>query len=208
MKEMTAEQFLKDVSTHTMTVLLDNGLYRHLKFKAAKDSWNLWFEVVTWPNSLTIDGDMGTWSFSRIEDMFEFFGRGQRDGTLKINEGYWGEKITSESRFGGPHKKHVPEVFEQRVIASLDGYGLSDQFKAEVIEFLSDEISWNDDEGTVRRQLEEVSYEGPEDKFEFQDIWEISGEAYTYHFLWCCYAIVWAIQQYDLAAKEKETVSK
>jgi len=30
------------------------------------------------------------------------------------------------------------------------------------------------------------------------------GKVWSYHFLWCCYAIVWAIQQYDaIADKEK-----
>ena len=28
------------------------------------------------------------------------------------------------------------------------------------------------------------------------DTWEISGDAFVYHYLWCLYAIVWAIQQY------------
>ena len=70
---LSAEGFLKDVKNHGMEVRRDDGLYRHLIFRAPKDSWHQWFEVVTWPGSLAINGDMGSWCFSRIEDMFEFF---------------------------------------------------------------------------------------------------------------------------------------
>ena len=69
MKIMDADQLLRDVAKHKMTVRLDNGLYRHLLFRQP-DTSNLWFEIVTWPHCLTIHGDMGTWSFSRVEDMF------------------------------------------------------------------------------------------------------------------------------------------
>lgn len=188
-RPMNAEQFLADVSNHKMAVKLDNGLYRHLLLRQPGNS-NMWFEIVTWPGSLTIGGDMGSWSFSRIEDMFEFF----RSGKLKINASYWCEKIDSESRFGGPAEKFDPEVFRGRVIESLDGYGLDDDRKAEIIEALKGEVfSGDQDESYLRRDVAHFKH----GDFEFSDIWEISAKAYTYHFLWCLYAIVWAIQQYD-----------
>ena len=71
--------------------------YRHLLFRQP-NSGNMWFEIITWPDSLMIRGDMGSWSFSRVQDMFTFF----RSDQLKINPSYWTEKIDSESRFGGP----------------------------------------------------------------------------------------------------------
>lgn len=195
MKAMTAEQFLKDVATHTMTVKLDNGLYRHLLFRGAKDSWNQWYEIVTWPNGLTINGDMGTWSFSRIEDMFDFFRHGQ-DGTIKINEYYWSEKITSESRFGGPHKKFVTEVFKANVLRHLKDCEVPEPENTDILEALDEEVfseDYGDDESAVRRALADFKH----GDFQFTDSWEIGGDAYTYHFLWCLYAIVWSIQQYD-----------
>lgn len=36
-----------------------------------------------------------------------------------------------------------------------------------------------------------------EGKHPFQDFWEISCSEFTYHYLWCCYAIAWAVKQYD-----------
>jgi len=54
---MDAQQFLRDVASHRMEVLLDSGVYRHLKFRnAPPNSWNAWFELVTWPGSLAIHG--------------------------------------------------------------------------------------------------------------------------------------------------------
>lgn len=189
-KPMTSAQFLADVAAHRMATRQDSGLYRHLVFRQPENSWNMWFEVVTWPGSLTIQGDMGTWSFSRVEDMFTFF----RSATLRINASYWGEKITSESRFGGPSRKFNMDTFQANVISSLDGYGLSETERAEVVEALEEDV-FGDDESTARRALADFKH----DDFEFSDSWEIEGTGYTYHYLWCLHAIVWAIQQYDAA---------
>lgn len=90
MRELTAEQFLKDVANHQMESRMENGIYRHLVFRqSGEHSWNMWFGIVTWPGWLTIYGDMGTWTFSRVEDMFCFF----RDEKLRINASYWAEKL-------------------------------------------------------------------------------------------------------------------
>ena len=93
-RQPTEESFLNDVSKHEMKVLLDNGIYRHLRFKQQGSS-NMWFDVVTWPGFLAYTGDMGAFVFARLEDMFEFFrGRPVDDkDKLYINLGYWGEKL-------------------------------------------------------------------------------------------------------------------
>lgn len=194
MKRLTHEQFQKDIKDHGIKVLLDQGLYRHLNFRSkVEDSWNMWFEIVTWPNALEIRGDMGTWSFSRVEDMFTFF-RQDKDRPGSINPSYWSEKINAESRYGGPSKKFSMEVFKANVIQSLDGYDLKKRKKAAIIRALNQEVFSGDDvEVLLRMALDKFSTED----FTFQDVWEITGEDYTYHFLWCCYAIVWGIEQYD-----------
>lgn len=192
----TSERFLKDVADHKLTVKRDDGIYRHLVFRGSKDSWNLRYELVTWPGCLTIHGDMGTWSFSRLDDMFSFF----RSSELKINASYWCEKITSESRFAGPARRFNADNFKASVLSSLDGYDLAgDEEKAAIIERLEEEVFGEEDESTARRALADFEYVG----FKFSDSWEINGKGYTYHFLWCLYAIVWGIQQYDAQALGK-----
>ena len=70
----TEESFLKDVEKHEMKVLLDNGIYRHLRMKQPGSN-NMWFDIVTWPGRLTYTRRYGNLRqpFARLEDMFEFF---------------------------------------------------------------------------------------------------------------------------------------
>ncbi|MDJ0346694.1 hypothetical protein QMK19_34520 [Streptomyces sp. H10-C2] len=76
--EMTAaltraqERFAADVDGAKMAVLMDNGLYRHLRFDFPRASWQQ-CEIVTWPGTLVIHGGTGHWAFSRQDDMFSLF---------------------------------------------------------------------------------------------------------------------------------------
>ena len=109
-----AERFPKDVAEHHMTVLRDDGLYRHVRFlrvaanpetgKPEKSSF-YWFDLITWPGCLAVNGDCGSFLFSRTDDMFEFF-RGGR-----INPGYWAEKV----RAGGRVKEYSEDRFRELV---------------------------------------------------------------------------------------------
>lgn len=220
-REPSAEVFLKDVAEHRMTVLLYSGIYRHLKFKAPKNSWNMWFELVTWPGHLTVSGDMGTWTFARLEDMFEFF-RSPRE--LAINASYWAEKLRGGVH-GGRESAMVynQELFAKRLLAQLsEYYGFEGEELAEITQAVKDEVLTDDWEGAVKTAARDFTHEfetgatpcpackgvrsflcskcdGGEicRKFHF-DMCEIpDGKDYSYHFIWCLYAIVWGIQQYD-----------
>ena len=85
--------FTKGTVNHKMTILNEDGVYRHLRFKTP-GTFNLYFDIITFPGNLMITGDMGTWSFSRIEDMFKFF----RSKERHICPDYWAEKLTSVDR--------------------------------------------------------------------------------------------------------------
>jgi hypothetical protein len=201
-KQVSAESFLKDVATHAMVIHLDNGPYRHLSFRRpAPNSWNQWFELVTWPGKLTISGDMGTWVFARVSDMFTFFR--SRPGCLYINASYWEEKIEAESRFGGPALQFSPERFKDAVLNSLEGYGLDEPDKAGVIAALEEEVFSEEVEDLAYQALREFRHI----EFTFNDASEISGRDYSFHYLWCLHAIVWGIQQYD-ATKGENQMSK
>jgi len=85
----TAERFKRDTKDHEMTVLHEDGLYRHLRFRKPAGGYSeYWFDLVTWPGVLVIRGDMETFAFSRAEDMLAFFRECGR-----VNPGYWGEKL-------------------------------------------------------------------------------------------------------------------
>ncbi|AEM82322.1 hypothetical protein [Streptomyces violaceusniger] len=51
--------------------------------------------MVTWPGVLTLRGGLGCWSFTRVEDMFEFF-RPSRNVT-RVNPTYWAQKLVPGS---------------------------------------------------------------------------------------------------------------
>ncbi len=87
------ERFERETIDHELTILHDDGLYRHVRC-ARPGSGIHRFELITWPGHLTISGDVDTaLTFRRADDMFQFF-RGAGD----INPGYWAEKIVGDRR--------------------------------------------------------------------------------------------------------------
>lgn len=222
-KEPTEETFLKDVAQHQMTVLLDNGIYRHLRFKQPNSS-NAWFDLVTWPGSLAYTGDMGTFVFSRLADMFEFFRTDRRDDRLGINLSYWGEKlqavdrdgrISSHRRFSADRlREHVEEVVKGWIENFPAPYDSDEEeeiearkaFETELREAIQDDVydQFDDNEHEAYKAVNDFSFSPESERFgykphtyQFSDTWEWDCEDYTYRFVWCCYAIAWAIKLYD-----------
>lgn len=243
------EQFLKDVKDHKIDIKMDNDLYRHIHFSKG-GSYCYSFSLVTWPGYLCISGDMGTYAFSRIPDMFDFF----RDGSseeLEINTRYWSEKCETK----GNIKEFSVDSFRENIKQYLDGYWNLDEFIEEIekedesgYEYFWTEQQKEDDysfrsimgfekpkpskhgpfnlkddaiqdlKNVLKEELEDVinaandsPFSGYEAASEWKsestglnlsDFWECSSEVYTYHFIWCLWAIAWGIQQYDLKKKE------
>ena len=209
--DAVAERFAKDTATHRMTVLHDDGLYRHLRFTAMhlcndaeRRATNgfYWFDLITWPGSLTINGDCGTYTFSRITDMFEFF-----RSRYGINPQYWAEKrVQGETRT----QSYSEDKFRQQVkeaAAEAEGScpGVSAAIEEKLYGFLAEwDITYEDG---ARRALSEFTfYENESDRyavpfkepdFRFCDAWEWDLTDWDWTFLWCCHAIQWGIGQYD-----------
>ncbi|MFI7468203.1 hypothetical protein [Nonomuraea sp. NPDC049646] len=89
-----AKRFARETRLHRLTVLNDDGLYRHLRSRGRRGLY--WFDIVTWPGSLAIRGDLNdAYVFSRTPDMFQFFRANRSD---EINPGYWAEKLPQGRR--------------------------------------------------------------------------------------------------------------
>lgn len=210
--ECTQERFLDTVKSHKIQIIVDDGIYRHLIF--SKGSFNHKFELITWPGHLCIAGDMGTYIFKRIEDMFCFFRSDKNDGGVPVNPGYWGEKLQAISTFEG-YKKFSEEDFKAAVMEHLIEWireNRNDTTKEERRDLL-EAVRWevlgaDGDSGGYRKQIaaNDFSYHVNDKvgEFRFHDFWEVNVEKYTYQYIWCLRAIVWGIQQYD---KAKEKVS-
>jgi hypothetical protein len=214
---MTCDQqrFERDVAKHQMTIVRDEGVDRHIKFRAADGDFAYWFDIVTWHNTLVIKGDCGTYVFSRLEDMFKFF-RPQRYGadskTLYINDSYWCEKLQAVSCDGygrGGAQGFSAESFERHVKQRVDDYfesrPITDERRAalwydiqcDVLDYVS-----NGDRSSAFHLLDR--FEDKDFPRLFDDCWEWRCEEYDFHFIWNLYAISWAIRQYDATKQPVE----
>lgn len=200
--QLTEELFKKDVSKHVMTVLLDDGVYRHIKF-ADPDTCIQAFSIVTWPGHLCYTGDMGTFVFSRVHDMFEFF----RNKPGNINPGYWGEKCIAQDMCDGlreysPEKaKDVIDSWMQDQVEVYNDEYESDNaiaFETNLVEAVEDNIyAYMDSEYELRKAVEDFEFTWEGKKYSIHDFWEYNLKVKTQRFMWCCYALVWAIKLWD-----------
>lgn len=194
MRQPTEQDFLKDVASHQMRVAFDNGVYRHLRF-SKPDSGDMSFHLITYPSHLVYSGDMGCYVFSRLPDMFQFF-REKNDGALKINPSYWCEKLEATSTTGG-HKEYDQDKFERKVRQYMDDIEADSELRSEIE---SEVLQLHDSEFFAYKALHDFEYK---DRAIFENAFEWNFEEYTFHFVWCCYAIVWGIRLYDRAQKTK-----
>jgi len=199
----TEKQFLEDVGSHKMTVLKNEGVYRHLRFSKS-NSTSMRFDLLTWPRHLCFTGDMGTYVFAREGDMFGFFGidRALPEGkVLDINPDYWHEKLVAvDSRDGS--KKWSEKVFAQRARECLEEWlqdsGLPEAKKLKAMQDFENEALWGCCDGKAAAYNDVMGFE-VEGECPLQDFWEVDTDEYTFRFIWCCYAIVWGIKKYNEA---------
>lgn len=194
----TEARFLSDVAKHSMTVLRDEGVDRHLRFRFAGGGF-CWFDIVTWQGRLVITGDCETFVFSRLDDMFEFF----RSSGGRINPQYWQEKILDgRDRARGFDWDH----FRSKALEAFDrATARHEDFerRAEARKDLEDELDEADSDEFGAVQLLR-GYQYRPDGFDkpayfYFDLSDggPDGKTWDFHYIWCCRAIVWAIQQYD-----------
>lgn len=212
----TEESFLKDVATHEMHVLMDNGLYRHIRFKRPGTGC-FHFDLITYPGFLVYSGDMGVYVFSRLDDMFEFFRMDKsdwnynRNGGLSINLGYWSEKLRAVDSC--MKKGSATEIDEERVKAVINEYRIGwmrdnrhrmgKEARRELWESVEDRVMSADNADEMLRAAYDFSERAAGRTFQFDDLWDHNFERFTYHFVWCCYALAWGIKKYDESKIER-----
>ncbi|MDQ2069278.1 hypothetical protein [Natronospira bacteriovora] len=186
------EQFLEHVKDHEMTIIEDqtNEPRRHLRFRTP-GTVIMGFDLITWPGHLCITGDMGTYVFSRVNDMFSFF----RRDDLSINPGYWTEKVLAADRHHGIEKFSL-EKFRAAVVNDFrmawEDQGFEGRMECwhELRNALLDRHFDNGFEAV--RAAMDFEHNG----FNLQDFWENCVDQLDFGYLWNLYAIVWGIKQY------------
>lgn len=187
-------RFNRDIEGHEMEVLLDQGLYRHLRFK--KPGTGMYYvDIITTPGQLTIRADMGTYVFSRLTDMFEFF-----TGNGYVNAGYWGEKLLAIDKNSG-YRGHSEDVYRGWVIQNFwdrrEFYepDVAAQIWADIRDSLFDDYVDRTSKSECMGALDRFRSHD----FRYHDTWDHDWSEYSFQYLWCCHAILWGIQQYNAA---------
>jgi hypothetical protein len=194
MSDVTSESFNKDTAHHVLTVLRDEPPYRHLRFgKPGTICYSV--EILTFPGYLVVVGDMGSFTFRRVHDMFTFFRPPQGDPD-RINLPYWHEKLVATDRCDGA-TRFSWEIFKRAVLdAARQHLDLPDdsELPSDIMEALDNDVfHCEQNEYAAREAVESFEHE----KLKFHDFWELDLHEYTSWFIWICYAIVRAIELYD-----------
>mgnify|MGYP000333052728 CR=1 FL=1 len=195
-----ADQFKRCIDSHEMIVIRDDGVNRHIRFKRP-GTMCMHFDLLTWPGYLCYTGDMGTYVFRRMEDMFQFFRRPANNPQYRIDLRYWAEKVEASDKGDGiekfsgtAFKANVRDFFDQ---ATEDDDDWTDARKAALWDRIESDVLcgvYDDDDGEHRALAALRDFE--HDGFTFMD-WEGICNEYSHRFLWCCHALEWAIATYD-----------
>lgn len=223
------KEFFEHVKNHKLVVSLDNGVHRHITLKQP-GTVNRQFHLVTFPGYLCYTGDMGSFVFTRLEDMFEFF-REKSDHPmvelglkLYTNHSYWSEKLIASNcsgRFEGKSTEFNVERFKEVIIedylrrwirTSREEGTLDKDERRELWEEVHSEIiDLCDAYGeSIQTKAYEFNwspsrgYGEAAPNFHFDDLFEHDFQQYTYSFRWACLAIAWGIKQYDAWKDEQK----
>jgi hypothetical protein len=202
------DRFLRDVRDHKMTIELDQGLHRCIRFGRTRAASAYHFRLVTWPGHLSISGDMGDYTFSRLHDMFTFFrfAGPEYDKTDRINVGYWDEKLTSVCKSGGREEldeEAYTDAVRRCLNSHINGMSLSDAKR------VMRDVRWDnllEAPSSVREAQDRIyAWRCPvTGNCPFAEFWNYRITKASYHLVWCLRAIQWGIKQYDLV-KEGRT---
>ena len=189
-------RFERETAEHEMTILHDDGLYRHLRFQKPGTSF-YYYDLITWPGRLVVCGDCGDYMFSRLRDMFEFF-----EGST-INPHYWGEKLQGPRPGRDGAKSYSEDRFKVCVLEWLEDTVVDLSVDAEKAlreavqrDVLDDDDGYLADESMARLRLHDFDHGG----HYFTDTFEWDLREWDWSYLWCCWAIVRGIQQFRAVA--------
>ena len=180
----TQAYFIQSVQNHTAIIKQDDGVYRDILCRNPASN-DMRFGVKTWPRHLCFYGDMGCWVFEVGENPFGGF-KG------------WSEKITATDIHGGTDE-YSSELLEEAVKEYYYDYlaekGMTEEDKIELWDNLKTSVLGARCEYEARENAENFSWRG---KYCFHDFAETRLTRKTFRYIWSCYAIAWAVGQYDL----------
>lgn len=187
-----AARFARETAGHELTVLHDDGLYRHLVCADPKGGFYR-FDLITWPHNVMLRGDGFSFGFSicPTADIFEMFKGSSHAG---INPGYWQEKVTAGR---GDVKDWSEDLFRAWVIAEAAAHesrhpGLVEAVWRQILDSDEHNLEYR---GTAEYAV--ASFRHGSFRLRMPDEWEQSFDDYSWEFLFACHALMWGIRRYD-----------
>jgi hypothetical protein len=121
---------------------------------------------------------------------------------LYINPEYWAEKCEAADRRTKGLDVYDADLFRKCVQQDFESYfeDCDDpEAKARCWQEIEETVLTAENEHEAFERTSQFECEG----FEFSDFWEHNLRSWSYHFIWCCYAIAWGIRQYDAMHSEQ-----
>ncbi|WYK04438.1 hypothetical protein DWF04_015630 [Cereibacter sphaeroides f. sp. denitrificans] len=194
-------RFRHDVRGHEMTIELDQGVHRCIRFGRPGSS-TYYFRLVTWPGYLAFSGDCGSYTFARLYDMFDFFrfAGPEYDRDDRINEGYWSEKLTAICKHGGMEEldeRAYSEAIRNAISCHISGMSLSD---AKLVVSGARDAELFDEPSNEQEAIQRaMSWRCPAThRYPLGDFWDYRITKASFRLVWAMRAIQWGIKQYDL----------
>lgn len=210
--ERAGEQFVASTTAHEMTVLHDEGPYRHIRFAQPGHAIDE-FDLVTWPEHLAMISAAGEWVFTRVADLFDPLSPVPSSDPYK-----WADKCTAHDE---ALRVYDPRVAEHRVRETLDGWigrlhggGANNAVLAQSLRtsIATQILIHVEDEYELRAALDEFTHAGSttlagEDGgarasatrnslYAFDNVWDWDLRDFDFHFSWACHAIAWGVECY------------
>lgn len=134
MTELTQERFDEITKDFKRTILHNDGFYRHIQYGNFDRMESCRWEVVTWPEGITISGDYGcAFTLKRwgSKDMLSFF------NTSRPNFGYWAEKLISGRE---QCEDFDPDTLQWQIFELLDEQEIPDGVKHKIAKAFREEL--------------------------------------------------------------------
>ncbi|ODN41570.1 hypothetical protein [Piscirickettsia litoralis] len=188
--------FLDRAEGAVIDVVRDDGINKHIQCIIKEG--RMIFEIITWGDTLCINSIIGSYTFRCDLDMIEKF---RKDNMPEVNPRSWVFIVSS-----------APVIDNSACLPrELDHEKLEAALKKQVYSSGHTEEEKNKIWGEVETQILEratdlndtrnlIAYFDSPFGFKFEEnseVYDVSISSYSYEYLWCLYAIQFAITKYD-----------
>lgn len=195
-QEQAKESFYSYAKNYIMKVENDDGGFNRCILFSTPSSSEGYFRIITAPGTLVVTGDYGDFIFSRRGDAIHLFEGIDREPNFH----YLKEKVVA-----GETEKFSCDVFLEGVFGEFKDWAKDNDLPSSSAEELMKEFK-NQSSSCIDNEQSAFQawydFDSPNPDFTPGYDLEIRYESLTFHYMWCCYAVQWAVNQY-MSSKKK-----